>query len=147
MRFTTLRGRAWWWVLGGVLVFGLVSLFFVITLPMLYRVLHFIPPEMTGIELNLFTTVVVLFFNITGEELWWRGYILPRQELAFGKNTWLLQGILWACFHMFKWWGVPAMLISCCVIPFVAQRTRNTWPGVISHFLVNAAGSLISALS
>ena len=27
---------------------------------------------------------VILLFNIGGEELWWRGYVLPRQELAFG---------------------------------------------------------------
>ena len=26
-----------------------------------------------------------LFFNIFGEEFWWRGYILPRQELVMGK--------------------------------------------------------------
>jgi membrane protease YdiL (CAAX protease family) len=147
MRLTALRGRAWWWVVGGVLVFGLISLFFVIILPMVYKALHFIPPEMTEIEMNLFTTVIVLFLNIVGEELWWRGYILPRQELVFGKSTWLLHGILWACFHMFKWWAVPPMMISCCVIPFVAQRTKNTWPGMLSHFLINGAGSLISALS
>ena len=146
MRLTALCSQAWWWVIGGILVFGMISLFFVITLPMVYKALHFVPPEMTGIEMNLITTVIVLFFNIVGEELWWRGYILPRQELAFGKTTWLLHGILWACFHLFKWWGVPAMMISCCVIPFVAQRTKNTWPGMISHFLVNGAGSLISAL-
>jgi|WetSurMetagenome_2_1015567.scaffolds.fasta_scaffold26650_4 membrane protease YdiL (CAAX protease family) len=146
MRLTALRGRIWWWVAGGVLVFGLLSLVFVILLPMIYKALKFVPPEMTGIRMNLFTTVVVLFFNIVGEELWWRGYILPCQELSFGKTTWWVHGILWACFHIYKWWGVPAMMITCCVIPFVAQRTRNTWPGVISHFIVNGAGSILSGL-
>jgi len=27
-------------------------------------------------------------------ELWWRGYILPRQELAFGRWTWIIHGLL-----------------------------------------------------
>ncbi len=146
MRLTGLRGRIWWWVASGVLAFGLISLFFVILLPIIYKALNFIPPEMTGVRMNLFTTVVVLFFNIVGEELWWRGYILPRQELSFGRTTWWVHGILWACFHMYKWWGVPAMMITCCVIPFVAQRTRNTWPGMISHFIINGAGSILSAM-
>lgn len=29
--------------------------------------------------------LIFLIFNIVGEEFWWRGYILPRQELAFNK--------------------------------------------------------------
>ena len=33
--------------------------------------------------------------NIFGEELWWRGYILPRQELAQGCWAWLINGLLW----------------------------------------------------
>ena len=28
---------------------------------------------------------IMLFFNIVAEELWWRGYILPRQEVAHGR--------------------------------------------------------------
>ena len=37
---------------------------------------------------------IFLFFNIVGEEFWWRGYILPRQELAFNKWTWVIHGVL-----------------------------------------------------
>jgi hypothetical protein len=33
----------------------------------------------------VYYAVVMLVCNIGGEELWWRGYVLPRQELAFGK--------------------------------------------------------------
>jgi membrane protease YdiL (CAAX protease family) len=36
-----------------------------------------------------------------GEELWWRGYVLPRQELAFGRATWVIHGILWSVIHLF----------------------------------------------
>jgi membrane protease YdiL (CAAX protease family) len=31
--------------------------------------------------------------NIMGEEILWRGTMLPRQELAFGKWAWLFHGI------------------------------------------------------
>ena len=33
-------------------------------------------------------------FNIFGEELWFRGYILPRQEIAFGGRAWLANGLM-----------------------------------------------------
>jgi membrane protease YdiL (CAAX protease family) len=37
--------------------------------------------------------LVFLFFNIAGEELWWRGTILPRQEVRHGRATWLVHGL------------------------------------------------------
>jgi membrane protease YdiL (CAAX protease family) len=45
--------------------------------------------------------VVMLVCNIGGEELWWRGYVLPRQELAFCKAAWVVHGIFWSAFHLF----------------------------------------------
>ena len=45
--------------------------------------------------------VCLIVLNIGGEELWWRGIILPRQELAFGKWAWLVNGLLWDLFHFF----------------------------------------------
>ena len=37
--------------------------------------------------------------NIIGEELWWRGFIQPRQEPVFGNGTWAMQGLLHGAFH------------------------------------------------
>lgn len=83
---------------------------------------------------------IMLFFNIAGEELLWRGYILPRQELVFGKKTWLIHGIMWALFHSFKWWDVISLLPVCIVISFVAQKCKSIWPGFIAHYLINGMG-------
>jgi membrane protease YdiL (CAAX protease family) len=86
---------------------------------------------------------VMLFFNIFGEELWWRGYVLPRQELAFGKWTWLLHGLLWTFFHSFKWWDLLGLLPVCLIISFVAQRSRNNWISLIAHCLFNGLGLIV----
>lgn len=86
--------------------------------------------------------VCLLIFNIGGEELWWRGIILPRQELAFGKWAWLVQGVLWDLFHFFyhsNGASVVGYLVATVPLVFVAQQTRNTWPGIISHFIANSA--------
>jgi membrane protease YdiL (CAAX protease family) len=82
-------------------------------------------------------TLMLLFFNIMGEEFWWRGLILPRQELVYGKNTWLIHGTLWALFHAFKYWSVIGLLPVCITLAFVAQRRQNNVPGIITHFIVN----------
>jgi membrane protease YdiL (CAAX protease family) len=86
---------------------------------------------------------VMFFFNMTGEELWWRGYILPRQELAFGRWTWLVHGTLWACFHAFMWWNIIGLLPVCWVLSFSAQKMKTNWPALIMHILTNIGGLLI----
>jgi membrane protease YdiL (CAAX protease family) len=89
--------------------------------------------------------LVAFFFNIVGEELWWRGYILPRQELRHGKWTWLLHGTLWTLFHFFKWWDLIGLLPVCLVLSFAAQRLRNNWPVLIAHALINGLSVLAVA--
>lgn len=81
--------------------------------------------------------LVLYFFNIAGEEFWWRGYILPRQELAFGRFTWLVHGLFWAVFHVFKWWAIPSLLPICLLIAYVSQKRQNNWAGLIAHAIVN----------
>jgi len=81
--------------------------------------------------------LVMLFFNIAGEELWWRGYILPRQELTHGKRTWLVHGLMWTFFHVFKWWDLIGLLPVCLIIAYSAQRLKNNWPVLIAHTIFN----------
>lgn len=142
MRLGGLDGRAWKWTLGGFLVMGVLSLVTAAALVAVYRALNWWPPDTGGASDNLAVVMVVLALNIVGEEFWWRGYILPRQELHFGQRTWVIHGILWACFHVFKWWAVPGQLLTCLVIPFIAQRLKNTTPGMVIHFTLNAIGSI-----
>lgn len=78
-----------------------------------------------------------LFFNIAGEELWWRGYLLPRQELAFGEKTWLIHGLLWWGFHAFKWWDMISILPFVLIISYAAQRWQNNWIPTLVHLLAN----------
>lgn len=78
--------------------------------------------------------LVMLFFNIFGEELWWRGYILPRQEKQHGRGTWAIHGVLWLLWHVaFYPWQIFALLPICLALPYVAQRRQNTWVAIIIH--------------
>lgn len=84
--------------------------------------------------------IVFLIINVIGEELWWRGYILPRQELVLGKWVWVIHGLLWAFFHIFKWWDILALLPLTLIIPFLVWRYKNTSIGIVIHFIINGLG-------
>lgn len=109
---------------------------------------HFGPHDFMGIPLHAawwipaYYAAIMFVCNIGGEELWWRGYVLPRQELAFGRATWIIHGILWSAFHLFMQptlWDTLRMSITGLALSFVAQRTKSTWPGIIGHSFGNLA--------
>jgi membrane protease YdiL (CAAX protease family) len=108
---------------------------------------HLVDPEaFMGIPLPhewwvaVYYTCVLVLGNIAGEELWWRGYLLPRQEAASGAVAWLYNGLLWAAFHLFAQttaWDMIRMMPTCCALAFVAQYRKNTWPGIVAHTVGN----------
>ncbi len=76
--------------------------------------------------------------NIFGEEFLWRGVMLPRQEVAFGKYAWLIHGFGWALFHIAFGWKLLLILIPLIFIQsYIIQKTKNSWIGVIMHGGVN----------
>ena len=87
------------------------------------------------------------FFNIAGEELLWRGYLLRRQALAFGSLAWTLNGLLWAVFHSAIGWRIALVLLPIeFVVPYVVQKRQNTWLGIIIHGAYNGSGFVLVAL-
>jgi membrane protease YdiL (CAAX protease family) len=107
---------------------------------------HFGPRDFMGMPLRgawwilVYYAAVMLVCNIGGEELWWRGYVLPRQELVFGKAAWVVHGVFWSAFHLFMQptlWDTFRMSITGLALSFVAQRTRSTWPGIVGHSFGN----------
>jgi membrane protease YdiL (CAAX protease family) len=87
------------------------------------------------------------FFNIAGEELLWRGYLLPRQVLAVGSCAWVLNGFLWAIFHSAIGWRIALVLLPIeFIVPYVVQKRQNTWLGMIIHGAYNGSGFILVAL-
>jgi len=84
--------------------------------------------------------------NIMGEEVLWRGVVLPRQEIAFGRWAWLVNGTGWLLFHLP--FGLTTMLIlapTTYILPYVVQRRRNSWLGVVVHAGLNGPGFIAIA--
>jgi membrane protease YdiL (CAAX protease family) len=98
-------------------------------------------------DVFLWMFVALTVLNIGGEELWWRGVILPRQELAFGKWAWLVHGLLWNLFHAFYHTSLASVIAYLPItlpLSLVVQLRRNTWIGIISHWFINAGFFLVA---
>ena len=77
-------------------------------------------------------------FNIFGEELLFRGVLLPRNEKTFGDKAWIFQGILWGSWHIYWYWQfIPIILFVALPLVFIVQRSKNTWFGIIIHGTMN----------
>jgi membrane protease YdiL (CAAX protease family) len=87
------------------------------------------------------------FFNIFGEELLWRGFILPRQKLNSDTANWTLNSLGWLLFHIAFGWKLVVLLLPILIInPFIVQKTKNTWTGILIHGLINGSGFLLITL-
>ena len=162
LRLRRMDGKAWLWSLGALLIGSVVGFAAISQLsqflikwgliPIPASIPGFMDPTsmtdamlaydsavggLKGNWLPVFSLLIVLVFNILGEEFWWRGIILPRQELAFGKWTWVAHGTMWAFFHIFKWWDVLSLLPICLALAFVCSRLKNTTPGIVIHGITN----------
>jgi membrane protease YdiL (CAAX protease family) len=85
--------------------------------------------------------------NILGEELVWRGAILPRQEVALGRHGWKANAAGWLLFHVaFGWQLLLSLIPIILILPYVVSRRRNTWVGVILHGGLNGPGFIAVAL-
>lgn len=83
--------------------------------------------------------------NILGEEFWYRGFMLPRQELTHGRWTWLVNGLCFWSLHIVWRWNLIALLPGSFVLSYIAQRRRTTWVGIIAHGLLNATPLVVIA--
>ena len=134
-------GRVWWVLLPAVLVVGLEQL-----LPSL--------PVPAGRDLGAFlrsadghaflsgnwpwftvTVVMALFNTVLGEELLFRGLMLPRMRGVFGRADWLANGLLFAAYHVHLPWVIPKALLDTLALAYPARRYRSAWLGIIVHSL------------
>lgn len=88
--------------------------------------------------------ILFLFINILGEELFWRGYMLPRQVQQHGEKAWIVNGALWSLFHLPVYWIAPALAPGCFALAYVTQKRRSLWPATIAHILLNGTDTLLS---
>jgi membrane protease YdiL (CAAX protease family) len=82
-----------------------------------------------------FAVLVVLwvFNTVLGEELLFRGYLLPRMAGAFGRFDWLVNGLLFAAYHVHVWWVIPTALVDTFALALPSRRYRSALIGIAVH--------------
>jgi membrane protease YdiL (CAAX protease family) len=120
------------------------------------------------LPIALLTGVQVLFYAFVnaipalGEEIGWRGAMLPRLKERFGPaRGWLLGGLIWGVWHWpvvilagyeygLAYWGAPVLgPIAFCLFTTAAgilldalyEKTGSIWAPALGHGAVNAAAS------
>jgi membrane protease YdiL (CAAX protease family) len=74
-----------------------------------------------------------VFNTVLGEELLFRGFLLPRMNGAFGRRDWLANGLLFAGYHLHVPWVIPATLLDTFILAYPTKRYRSAWIGIAVH--------------
>jgi membrane protease YdiL (CAAX protease family) len=133
-------GRLWWVLLPMVLALGAEE-----ALPQLHtpgaRDLglfldsHAGQHFLSGNWLWLLILVAMFVFNtVLGEELLFRGLLLPRMRGAFGRWDWAANGVLFALYHLHVPWVIPqTVLVDTFAIAYASRRYRSAVLGILAH--------------
>jgi membrane protease YdiL (CAAX protease family) len=133
-------GRVWWWVLLFAVLFAVWNLLPTIPGPSVRDFGDFVSSD-RGEDFfsgawGWFAVVVVLaiFNTVLGEELLFRGLLLPRMQGVFGRRDWVANGFLHAVYHLFQPWSIPASLVdNIFLLAYPSRRFQSAWVGIIVH--------------
>ena len=133
-------GRVWWWVLLFAVLFALWQAVPAIPGPSVRDFADFVDSD-RGEDFfrgawGWFVVVVVLavFNTVLGEELLFRGLLLPRMQGEFGRRDWVANGALFALYHLHQPWGIPASFVDgIFLLAYPSRRFESAWMGIIVH--------------
>jgi uncharacterized protein len=76
---------------------------------------------------------LIVFNTVLGEELLFRGYLLPRMNGRFGRRDWLANGVLFAAYHLHVPWVIPTTLLDAFILSYPSKRYRSALIGIAVH--------------
>jgi membrane protease YdiL (CAAX protease family) len=79
------------------------------------------------------TVVSQIFNSVLGEELLFRGFLLPRMNGAFGRSDWIANGVLFAAYHLHVPWAMLGAVLDTFILCYPTKRYRSAWIGIAVH--------------
>jgi uncharacterized protein len=133
-------GRVWWWALLFFVLFGIWQFVPGITGPEPRDFAEFLDSD-RGEEFfsgawGWWAVVVVLavFNTVLGEELLFRGLLLPRMQGVFGRGDWVANGLLFTLYHLHTpWVMVTEWVVDIFLFAYPSRRFESAWMGIIVH--------------
>jgi membrane protease YdiL (CAAX protease family) len=79
-------------------------------------------------------TVLLVVLSPVTEELFFRGLLLPRMRGVFGRGNWVVNGAIFAAYHVHQPWSMPGSLLDGVFAQaYPTHRFRSTWIAIICH--------------
>jgi uncharacterized protein len=133
-------GRLWWWILPYVVGLAVLDLVPVNLSGPADRDFGQFLASAAGRQTfhhawALYALVVVeLALNtFLGEELLFRGLLLPRMRGAFGRADWLVNALLFGLYHLHEPWVIPNAAVTGMLCAYPTRRYRSAWMGIAIH--------------
>ena len=82
-----------------------------------------------------FAVILTMFiFNtVLGEELLFRGLLLPRMQGRFGRWDWVANGVLFTAYHLHVPWAMPKVVLDTFVLAYPSRRYQSALVGIAVH--------------
>jgi membrane protease YdiL (CAAX protease family) len=71
--------------------------------------------------------------TVLGQELLFRGLLLPRMQGTFGRWDWAANGVLFALYHLHVPWLIPKTLLDSLLLADPSKRYRSALIGIVVH--------------
>ena len=103
-------------------------------------------------DLKGFNVLFILFILLSCiaapivEEIYFRGYLLPRMEEKMGKSAPYVNAILFSIYHFFSPWENLIRIIALIPLVYLVWRKKNIRFGIYAHVLINCIGAVAMAI-
>lgn len=114
------------------------------------------------LALGIFTSPLLNIITTSGEEIGWRGYLLPKlMEHYSTRASIIISGVIWGIWHApiiamghnyglgyptAPWGGILAMIVFCLFVgsffSFLAIRTGSFLPAAMAHGSLNGFAAI-----
>ena len=143
-------GRVWWWLVPLVVLLALLQEVPAIPGPSVRDLADFLGSDrgeafFSGAWGWFAVVVVFVIFNtVLGEELLFRGLLLPRMQAVFGKGDWVANGVLFTLYHLHVPWVMPETLVEGIFLEaYPSRRLQSAWMGIIVHSVQSVVVTII----
>lgn len=98
----------------------------------------------------IFTLVTNFIFTVIVapivEELYFRGYLLPRMPERFGKGAPIIHSLMFSVYHLWTPWMYLVRTFGLLPLIYVTKWTKSILPGSIAHMLANSVDVITIAV-
>ncbi len=87
--------------------------------------------------------IFIVFIAPTVEELYFRGFLLPRMPEKLGWAAPIFHSFLFAAYHLWSPWMIFARTLALLPLIYIVRWKKNLFTGMIAHWMINAIDFIV----